>query len=166
MEKIPRLTESQRENLVAYLDGELSDDESQQINTVLAKSPTARHDVEMLSRTVELLELLPRPQASEDFTRKTLASLKAIGPSRAPVDFARFAKYARRTVVLGMWMGALVLSVYAGYSLTNRWIPSESDLLLDDLQVIEQFDKYREVPDMTFLRELHKRGGLSDALVP
>lgn len=166
MEKIPRLTESQRENLVAYLDGELADEESEQINTVLAKSPTARHDVEMLSRTVELLDLLPRPQPSEEFTRKTIASLRALAPTKPPVDFKRVAMSVRRALVLGAWMGALVLSVFAGYSLTNRWIPSESDLLLDDLQVIEQFDKYREVPDMTFLRELHKRGGLNDAFVP
>ena len=112
------------------------------------------------------LDLLPRLQPSEEFTKKTLASLQAIRPAGSSVDFSRVSQYGRRTLVLGMWMGALVASVFAGYSLTNRWIPSESDLLLDDLQVIEQLDKYREVPDMTFLRELHKRGGLNDAFTP
>jgi anti-sigma factor RsiW len=76
MDKITRLTPEQRSNLVAYLDGELADEEAQEIERILAGSPVARNEVEMLQRTWDLLDGLPRVHVSEEFTRKTLTSLK------------------------------------------------------------------------------------------
>ncbi len=65
-----RLTPAERSNLVAYLDGELNEAESRAIATKLTKSATARREIEGLEKTWELLELLPRPKASEDFTAR------------------------------------------------------------------------------------------------
>ena len=58
-----RLSPAERDNLVAYLDGELPDGESRRIATKLTSSPTARREVEALERTWQLLDHLPRPQA-------------------------------------------------------------------------------------------------------
>jgi anti-sigma factor RsiW len=68
MTKIHRLTQQQRDDLTAYLDGELDDAATHEIEQVLAQSPVARNEVEMLTRTWEMLSLLPRAQAGEDFT--------------------------------------------------------------------------------------------------
>jgi hypothetical protein len=167
MEKIPRLTESQRENLVAYLDGELEDEAARDIDEVLAKSPVARHEVQMLSQTIELVDTLDRPAASEEFTKKTLASLDRIDAKPAgAVAGGWLVKLARRTGVLAVWAVALVISTYAGFSLTNRWLPGEQDLLLDDLPIVESYHRYKRVKDAEFLRELQKQGTLKNAFRP
>src|SRR3954451_11306178 len=70
-----RLTPNERADLVAYLDGELGEAESRAIATKLAHSATARREVEFLEKTWELLEYLPRPKASEDFTARTLTEV-------------------------------------------------------------------------------------------
>ena len=63
-----RLSTEDRSNLVAYLDGELTTPRPGSIATKLTQSVTARREVEALRKTWELLDLLPRPKASEDFT--------------------------------------------------------------------------------------------------
>ncbi len=68
-----RLSIDERANLVAYLDGELNDAQTRAIATKLTQSLTARKEVEALQKTWELLDLLPRPKASEDFTARTLS---------------------------------------------------------------------------------------------
>ena len=66
-----KLTSQQRENLVAYLDGELDEVETQEIERTLAHSLEARHEVDMLTRTWELLDTLPKSKASEEFSERT-----------------------------------------------------------------------------------------------
>src|SRR5436305_14799746 len=67
-----RLTPDDRSNLVAYLDGELNDAQARAMTTKLTQSVTARREAEALRKTWELLDLLPRPKASEEFTARTL----------------------------------------------------------------------------------------------
>jgi len=162
MEKIARLTESQRDNLVAYLDGELEDDDVREIDAVLARSPVARHEVQMLTKTMELVDLLERPAASAEFTKKTLASLAKV-EAKPLAPPAELGKYARRGVVVTLWIVAIAVSTWAGYSLTNRWFPTEYDLLLDDLPVVERYQEYRLAGDAAFLGELQKRSALKEA---
>ena len=76
MDKMKRVSVEDRDNFVAYLDGELSPDEIKKLEGILADSPVARKDVEMLVRTYELLDLLPRPQATTEFTQRTMATVK------------------------------------------------------------------------------------------
>ena len=76
MEKTVRLNADQREDLVAYLDGELPDEQVQQIDHIIARSEVARHEVEALARTWELLDILPPAKASDDFANKTMTNLK------------------------------------------------------------------------------------------
>ena len=121
----------------------------------------------MLSRTIELIDTLDRPAASEEFTKKTLASLDRIDNRQAATASGDWlAKLTRRTGVLAVWAVALVVSTYAGYSLTNRWLPREQDLLLDDLPIVESYHRYKRVKDAEFLRELQKQGTLKNAFRP
>ena len=50
-----RLTPFDRENLVAYLDGELDEAVSRSISTKLTASLTARRELETLEKTWEML---------------------------------------------------------------------------------------------------------------
>src|SRR6185369_4564028 len=77
MAKITRLSAEQRENLVAYIDGELDESAVQGVEQALAESVVARHEIDMLSRTWDLLNVLPGVKVSDEFSRNTLSSIRA-----------------------------------------------------------------------------------------
>lgn len=162
MEKIPRLNADQRSNLVAYLDGELPDPAAKEIEHVLSKSPTVQHDVDMLSRTWDLLDQLPRLTGNGDLTERMVCLVKA---SDEPAPFLstswlqRIPKEPfRRGAILATWATGLALAAVAGFFVTNRLIPDPSQQLLRNLPVIEKLDLYSNVESIDFLRELDKRG--------
>lgn len=153
MDKLKRVSVDDRDNFVAYLDGELSADDVQGLEKVLADSPVARKDVEMLVRTYDLLDLLPRPQATTEFTQKTMATAKLLD---VKPDLTQTAWY-RKTQLLttaGIALAVLALVGSLGYLATTRWVPTEDDLLLRDLQVIKNLDEYSQVGQVEFLEKL------------
>ncbi|MCH8828754.1 MAG: hypothetical protein IID45_04170, partial [Planctomycetes bacterium] len=56
MNETTRLSPQQRDDLVAYLDGELDEETTQSMERTLAHSPVARHEMDMLTRTWSLLD--------------------------------------------------------------------------------------------------------------
>lgn len=155
MAKIIRMSKEQRENLVAYLDGELEDQAAREIEQVLASSPVARHDVDMLSRTWDLVGELPAVSATREFTTKTLESIAASrgSPSADPEAFSRNIRRFLGLAVAGVLLG---LAGTVGFLATQRWIPNEAEELLNDYEILTEFDKYREVGDLENLRKLQE----------
>jgi len=160
MEKLTRLTAEHRDNFAAYLDGELDDTLTRHIETVLSQSNVARNDVEMLAKTYELLDLLPRPKASGEFSEKTLA-IARLKDSRT--DFLQSPTYRRlqRAVRWTGWAAILFSASALSYSVARYRAPVEDDLLLDDLNVIRQYDAYKEAGGIEFLNRL----GLENSLI-
>jgi hypothetical protein len=162
MAKITRLSSEQRENLTAYLDGELDEPATQDIEQVLAVSEVARHEVDMLSRTWDTLNVLPSHKASEQFTHKTMTNLRA-AENRGPGAAGELVyRQARRGVVLALWGGVLALCGYLGFMATNQWVPNESENLLQDYDIISNLDKYDEVGDIEFLKVLKAKHTFAD----
>lgn len=153
MDKFIRLTPDQRSNLVAYLDGELGERATTEIELVLAQSTIARNDIEMLARTYDLLEELPRGKATQEFTERTLASVR-MDQARPDITQTEWYKRARRGSVFLGWTLAMVAASLAGYVITQRLVPNESDLLVRDYDVIEQLDRYREAGSLDFVAAL------------
>jgi anti-sigma factor RsiW len=161
MEKFPRLSPERREDLVAYLDGELDEDASREIERTLALSPVARNEVEMLTRTFELLDALPAARATDEFTDRTLATVRMTGAGTALTERPWFQQMRRGLIVVGCVV-ALSAVAAVGFLATNAWVPDESAMLIEDLPVIENLDAYREVGDVRFLKELQVKGYLAD----
>jgi anti-sigma factor RsiW len=161
MAKITRLSAEQREDLVAYLDGELEEAQSQDIEQVLADSVVARHDVDMLSRTWDLLNVLPGVKVSEEFSRKTLSSIRAAEASGSLVGEA-VSRTARRGALLAAWAALVVICAVLGFQATHRWVPDPNDELLDNFDIIENLDDYSEVGDITFLKALKANHTLAE----
>jgi anti-sigma factor RsiW len=170
MEKIPRLTPDQRSNLVAYLDGELTEPAAKDIDQVLSKSPAVRHDVEMLARTWDLLDQLPRLSSGEDFTARTMAVARqeeAPKPLLSPLLIERLqSESLRRGGIVLAWLAVLAGSAFAGFNITSRMIPDPSEDLLRNLDVVEKLDLYRNVESVEFLTQLDQKIGSFDARPP
>lgn len=154
MAKIQRLTAAQRDDLVAYLDGELEEPVAAEIERTLAESNIARNEVEMLSRTWDLLDLLPRQSVTADFTRKTMTLALESNKAPLPISQRPWFKPVRRGIVAVAWCVVLVGLAGIGYSFTRYRLPNESHLLLDNLTVIEQLEDLRELHSEEFLKTL------------
>lgn len=146
-----RLSIEERSNLVAYLDGELNDAQSRAIATKLTQSLTARKEVEALQKTWEMLDLLPRPKASEDFTSRTLSVA-----TRQPDDrMALVASDLARRIMTGLaWTLASAALFVVGFILTSKVWPNPSARLARDLPIAESLDEYRDVGSVEFLEQL------------
>ncbi|MFO0455321.1 MAG: anti-sigma factor family protein, partial [Planctomycetota bacterium] len=76
MTEVPFHPDDRREEtddeLVAYLDGELTAEQSQKIELRLASDPGYRERLRELERTWDLLDELPTGEPTESFTRITI----------------------------------------------------------------------------------------------
>lgn len=162
MEKTLRLSAEQRDDLVAYLDGELPDTKAQDIDKVLARSEVARHEVEALARTWEMLDVLPTPKAPPEFTERTMTTLKV---AEVPFDITEqpWFAYLKRAAVAAVWIVVLGVSGLLGYQVTNEWIENPSKQMLTDLPTLQNLDLYQEVESFDFLDKLQKNKVFDEA---
>ncbi|MBW3541561.1 MAG: hypothetical protein KY476_14935 [Planctomycetes bacterium] len=161
MSRISRLSSEEREDLVAYLDGELDEHDSREMERTLAESPVARNEVEMLTRTFELLDVLEPPPASGEFTQRTLETVKQT-EAHTPLRDQPWYRTVRRGVLASAWVAGLAVAAALGFVATRHWVADEAELLIEDLPVVEDLRIYREVESIEFLKELHKRRYLYD----
>src|SRR4051794_34753384 len=150
-----RLSPDERSNLVAYLDGELTEADTRAIATKLTQSMTARRELESLQKTWEMLDLLPRPQASGDFTERTLSI--AIRSTGQGDRFASAASGMARRVgtVLALVVASVALFAL-GYAGTLRAWPNPTARLARDLSIAENLDEYRDAGSIEFLELLDR----------
>ncbi len=69
------LNDQDRENLTAYLDGELDEETAQALEAKINLDPGARKEVDALKQAWGMLDFLPRPQPSSGFTNRTMERL-------------------------------------------------------------------------------------------
>jgi hypothetical protein len=128
-------------NLVAYLDGELNERDMQELDDVLTRQPDARADVEQLRQTWDLLDVLPRPAVTEEFSAQTLATIQVIRDDEP----AAASRWPRRGLLAIVWILLLSVSGVAGVMLVDRWQPDPTHSLIARLSVLERFEAYREI---------------------
>ena len=157
MEKQSRLTSDIRENLVAYLDGELEDALSQRIDQLLGGNAVARHEVETLSRTWELLDMLPHPKASEEFGSKTMSIIRLDVAPKVLVK-PEWIDRAKRIGVLVAWGAGTVACAVLGFTITNSLLPNPPERMLRELPLIRNLDLYSELGSDEYLKELQASG--------
>ena len=155
MEKTLRLSADQREDLVAYLDGELPDQKAQLIDQVLARSEVARHEVEALARTWEMLDVLPTPKAPPEFTERTMTTLK-VGETPFVLAEQPWFGVLKQVAIAAVWVAAIGFSGLFGFKATNQWMSNPTRQLLEDLPTLQKLDQFQEVESKDFLERLQK----------
>jgi len=139
-----RLKPEDRANLVAYIDGELTEAEARNLSTKLTHSPTARREVELLKKTWDALDKLERPHVSEQFHDRTLTYIRSLEIKKA----TRFAP------LMGPAASALKLAACAfvagaagagGYLAARNLWPDPDARVIRDLTLAEHLDEYLEV---------------------
>jgi hypothetical protein len=151
----PSLSAEDRANLVAYLDGELNAPTARCLEAKLQQDPRARAEADSLRRTWELLDYLPRPEPSSDFSTRTIERVSALRPA---------AGRARRRAVAG-WVAAGLLAAIVGFA-AGRFVPHPASAgplaggeAIDpggarDRRLLENLPRYLHVDDLHFLQRL------------
>jgi len=155
----PRITE-----LVAYLDGELPEQDADRIERMLQANAPLRRDAECLDRTWQLLDSLESATASGEFTQKTLSSISAIaeGGESCVQNVGRWSlkKLLPGTVLAKglIWCLAGFLACSAGLMLSRkarRERPDSTDeKILKDLDLYLRYPKLWRIPDVQFLKDV------------
>jgi anti-sigma factor RsiW len=151
------LSEDDRVALSAYLDGELDEAVSQQMEARISLDPEVRAEFETLRETWSLLDYLPTATPRADFTNRTLERLSLEKRVVAP---------ARRVPAAVLWAAAMLIAAGVGYAasgLLPAAVPvpqphediAEADVTLErHLRVIEMWPLYQNVEDLDFLKKL------------
>jgi anti-sigma factor RsiW len=148
-----RLSPDERDNLVAYVDGELPESVSRAIATKLTHSETARREVEMLKRTWELLGHLAMPQVAGEFSQRTVTQILQLESKSRAWD-SWVGTWAGRAASIVAYLVLGTLAVGGGYA-AARWLwPDPSARLARELSLAENLDAYLEIGTFDFLSQL------------
>lgn len=150
------LSDEDRANLTAYLDGELDEEAAHALEAKLSQDPDARAEVEALRQAWGMLDYLPRASPSTTFTHRTMELLSlerrpAVETGRMPV---------RRRVWFGRlaWTAAVLAAGFVGYWASHAtFAPGSSDAdepLVRHLRIIEHWRDYETIDDIEFLKGL------------
>jgi hypothetical protein len=151
MSELSPLNEDERAELVAYLDGELNDQAAHGVESRLNQDPRARAEADALKQTWDLLDYLPRPEPSPNFTTRTVERVSALRLALPK------ATHHWRLWVGGIgWAAAVLLIGVASYAAVIYWQPKapKPDDMVSDLRVIENLHAYEAADDIDFLMDL------------
>jgi anti-sigma factor RsiW len=145
-------TDETLEELAAYLDGELTPQDSRAVEERLARDPAYRQRLNDLQQADDVLDALPRSDVDENFTRSTveIVALKAEDDTQAE----RQQVAGVRWWMLGALAVGVCLALGIGYGVVGTLASRPNEKLLRDLPVIQNVDLYRHAESIEFLRQL------------
>ena len=148
----------QLEQIVAYLDGELSPQESAQVERRLASDEQYRRHLQGIDRAWAALDQLPAATVDDNFSKTTMELVVGAAHSEVhqrtqalPVERRRRRLSTVLLATAAILLGALAYRVQSDNS--NR-------ALLVDLPVIEYIDIYSQFREVEFLRQLRRELGV------
>ena len=157
MGKSSRLTKEHRENLVAFIDGELEEETYRDLEKTVADNPVARHEIDILKKPWGLLDYLDRPDASDNLIEKTMTELKVVSDPKKEFEMPQWWSKVRQGLAYSISVAGILVAVVGGYLTATRWIPSQADEIARDLPVIKNYDELNEIGSVAFLELLKEQ---------
>ena len=148
----PPMADEVRQQLVAYLDGELSPEASLAMEQRLAEDKRLRRELQELEQAWNALDALPRETVDEDFAKTTIEMVAVAAAEDLNTQTTMLPTQRRRQ---RFHLLLLLAVVGLGSFVAARFGPRDPDReLVEHLPVILHADTYPYVPDVEFLREL------------
>ena len=148
------------EELVAYLDGELEPQSTQQLENLLAGDEQARRRLSQLAASWDLLDQLPRANVDDLFTRTTVEMVALAAEDEiAQLQVAAPAKRRRHWIEGAL---ATVAAAAIGFVVVTAALPNQNDSLVRDLPLLMDLDLYRVAGEVDFLKKLQTAGFFTD----
>jgi hypothetical protein len=148
------LTDDDRRDLVAYLDGELSPDEAARVEARMLSDDAYRSEMQALQGTFDMLEDLPISTVGPNFTRTTV-EVAAIDYRRRP---ARGSFDLRKALPAALVLLCVLSAAAFGFAWQrNRQLLPEREAIRE-FPILENYDAYAHAGDADFLRRLRDEG--------
>lgn len=144
--------DSDREELVAYLDGELSAAQAQAVEERLRSDARYQEELQSLERAWNALDNLPREKAGEDFTKTTIAMATTEARQEAASRTAAIPIERRRRQYSLIAVAAT--AALLGFIAIRFVTTAENRELARDLPVVLQVNVLTQVQNEPFLRRL------------
>ena len=157
MSDSPNADEQRLEEIVAYLDGELSPEESARVERRLASDESYRQQLQGVERAWKALDELPLPVVDDQFSRTTMQLAVQAAVAEVQEKTAALPIQRRRTR-LATWLTAAAAAALGVLVVRLAWQNPER-MLLADLPVIDNVDVYSQVDRPDFLRMLQTELG-------
>jgi hypothetical protein len=145
------------EQIVAYLDGELSAEESAQVEQQLSRDESYRQELQSMERIWATLDDLPPATVGDQFSKTTMELV--VEDARREIEQRTLALPVlrrRRRFTSAMMFATCALLGFLVFRIV--WHnPNRS--LIADLPVIKYVDLYTQFEDPTFLKALHEELG-------
>jgi anti-sigma-K factor RskA len=140
------------EELVAYLDGELSREQAAKIERRMADDPKYAARLNQLQRAWDLLDTLNRTEADDDFVHSTVEMVAVHAVEEAQTQKLRT---IRRRNYGWVAMAILVLAVSGATYFTLRYsLDRPNRELVQNLPLIERVDDYQNIDSLEFVKQL------------
>jgi len=153
----PNADENRLEEIVAYLDGELSVEESARVERQLASDESYRQQLQSVERAWKALDELPLAIVDQTFSQTTMQM--AVQAAEAEVQ----AKTAALPVLRQRrWLSTALAAAAAaalGFLVVRLALQDRERLLVADLPVIDNVDVYSQFERPDFLRTLRSEWG-------
>jgi anti-sigma factor RsiW len=148
------LNDDERDELIAFLDGELDETRSREIEARLSLDTSFRAEADALKQAWGMLDYLPVPEAPADFTNRTLERLSLQQMRSSILE----KKLQRRWLPRIAWAAACLLAAAAGLGVAALlWLPrTEPADMVRYLGVLEKLHLYEHVDDFDFLQKLDR----------
>jgi hypothetical protein len=157
MPEPPNADEQRLEEIVAYLDGELSPEESARVERRLASDESYRQQLQGVERAWKALDELPLPGVDDQFSRTTMQLAVRAAADEVQEKTAALPIQRRRSR-LATWLVAAAAAALGALVVRLAWQNPER-MLLADLPVIDNVDAYSQVDRPDFLRMLQTELG-------
>ncbi len=150
----------QLEQLVAYLDGELNDEQSAAMEKRLSENPKLREAADELDRTWSMLDVLGPVTVGEEFSQKTMQTVVTTCSLSEQSSRPSFGKllFSFATGQALVWFGIGVLGTLVGLGLAGLRSPSKESIqamqLLRQIDMLDRYPQYSIIPDVESLQQL------------
>jgi hypothetical protein len=121
------LSEQEQADLVAYLDGELKGQAAHAVEARLVRDAAVRAEADSLKKAWDLLDFLPRPEPSPNFTHRTLSRVNPVQKTAAAAAIAlppASSGALWRLALAAGWLACLALAAVGGFLLYEVIVPS------------------------------------------
>lgn len=143
-----------REELVAYLDGELPPEEARAVEERLSRDERYRREMQGFDRAWNALEELPQVSVDDSFTKTTI-EMVAVAAEKDLAQLTQSLPTVRRKRTL--WVaGIAAVAALLGFALARITLDRPDRVLIANLPVVQQLDAYNQNLSREFLTALQK----------
>ena len=149
---VPDRTEPEVELLVAYLDGELDAENVRQVENRLSIEPDLREKMTSLEQTWNLLDELETVPANKEIVRSTMEVVTLTIEKELSENEQQLERY--RWLDLAVLAAILLMFGIIGFQLSLLAGIQGKKQLINDIPIIENMNKYKEIGSFDFLKAL------------